>query len=126
MNSFHRKNNNQSFTAVSLTKKKLSKQADVAGIDKGSSNPIHELEPLPETRCKYVHVRSDVASMRHTVSSNGSHSMPLTVNGTAVLKFISCSSQRWVTINSVSSGVRFNRYSHISRCSMRLYSLIFL
>ena len=34
------------FTAVPLTKKKLSKQADVAGIDKGSSNPRHELGPV--------------------------------------------------------------------------------
>ena len=25
---------------------------------------------LPETRCKYFHVRSDAASMRHTVSGN--------------------------------------------------------
>ena len=33
-------------TAVPLTKKKLSKQADVAGIDKGSSNPRHELGPV--------------------------------------------------------------------------------
>ena len=41
-------------------------------------------DPLPETRCKYIHVRSDAASMRHTVSGNGSHFMPLTVNGTAV------------------------------------------
>ena len=40
--------------------------------------------PSPETRCKYVHVSSDAASMRHTVSGNGYHSMPLTVNGTAV------------------------------------------
>ena len=40
--------------------------------------------PLPETRCKYIHVRSDAASMRHTVSGSGFHSMPLTVNGTAV------------------------------------------
>jgi hypothetical protein len=40
---------------------------------------------LPETRCKYVHVRSDAASMRHTVSGNEFHSMPLTVNGTAVI-----------------------------------------
>ena len=38
----------------------------------------------PETCCKYVHVRSDAASMRHTVSGNRSHFMPLTVNGTAV------------------------------------------
>ena len=42
----------------------------------------------PETRCKYVHVRSDAASMRHTVSDNGSHSMSLTVNGTAVKSII--------------------------------------
>ena len=40
--------------------------------------------PSPETRCKYIHVRSDAASMRHTVSGNGYHSMPLTVNGAAV------------------------------------------
>ena len=33
-------------TAAPLTKKKLSKQADVAGIDKGSSNPRHELGPV--------------------------------------------------------------------------------
>ena len=33
-------------TAVPLTKKKLSKQTDVAGIDKGSSNPRHELGPV--------------------------------------------------------------------------------
>ena len=38
-----------------------------------------------ETRCKYVHVRSDAASMRHTVSGNRSHFMPLTVNETAVV-----------------------------------------
>ena len=31
------------FTAVPLTKKKLSKQTDVAGIDQGGSNPRHEL-----------------------------------------------------------------------------------
>ena len=45
-------------------------------------------DPLPETRCKYVHVRSETASMRHTASGNGSHSMHLTVNGTAVKSFI--------------------------------------
>jgi hypothetical protein len=43
-----------------------------------------EWTPSPETRCKYVHVRSDAASMRHTVSGDGVHSMPLTVNGTAM------------------------------------------
>ena len=32
--------------SLPLTKKKLSKQADVAGIDKGSSNPRHELGPV--------------------------------------------------------------------------------
>ena len=37
----------------------------------------------PETRCKYVHVRLDAASMRHTVSGNRSHSMPLTFNAIA-------------------------------------------
>ena len=41
--------------------------------------------PLPETRCKYVHVRSNAASMRHTVSGDEFHSMPLTVNGAAVV-----------------------------------------
>ena len=43
-------------------------------------------KPLPETRCKYVHVRSDAASVLHTVSGNGSQSMHLTVNGTAVTR----------------------------------------
>ena len=37
---------NLPITTVPLTKKKLSKQTDVAGIDKGSSNPIHELGPV--------------------------------------------------------------------------------
>ena len=33
-------------TAAPLSKNKLSKQADVAGIDKGSTNPRHELGPV--------------------------------------------------------------------------------
>ena len=43
---------------------------------------------LPETRCKYIHVRSDAASMRHTVSGNSFQSMPSEVNGTAVIERI--------------------------------------
>ncbi len=35
-----------SFTTVPLTKKKLSNQPDVAGIDKGSFFPRHELGPV--------------------------------------------------------------------------------
>jgi hypothetical protein len=44
--------------------------------------------PSPETHYKYVHVRSDAASMRHTVTGDGSHSMSLRVNGTAVISYI--------------------------------------
>ena len=47
--------------------------------------------PSPETRCKYIHVRSDAASMRHTVSGNRSHFMPLTINGTVVMLNINSS-----------------------------------
>jgi hypothetical protein len=39
---------------------------------------------LLETRCKYIHVRSNAASMRHTVSSNSLQFMTLRVNRTVV------------------------------------------
>ena len=62
-------------------------------------------DPLPETRCKYnlqevgsaenagavvgeQLPRSKKPAMRHTVSGDGSHSMLLSVNGTAVIYFI--------------------------------------
>ena len=38
----------------------------------------------PETRCEYFLVRSNAASMRHTVSHNSSQSMFLTLSGTAM------------------------------------------
>ena len=44
-------------------------------------------QPPPVTRCKYVHVRSDAASMRHTVTGGGRQLMSLIVSGTAVKKY---------------------------------------
>ena len=43
---------------------------------------------FPETRCKYIHVSSDAASMRHAVSGNSYQSTSLLVNGTAVFVHI--------------------------------------
>ena len=37
-----------------------------------------------ETRCEYVHVRSNAESMRHTVSNDSIQLMPLSVDRTAV------------------------------------------
>ena len=37
------------------------------------------------TRCEHIRVRSNAASMRHTVTVCRSKFMPLTVNGTAVI-----------------------------------------
>ncbi len=58
--------------------------------------------PSPETRCKYVHVRSDAASLRHTVSGNGLQFIPLTVNVTAmtcsVCLFLAC-----ITFNQIAN-----------------------
>ena len=45
-------------------------------------------QPPPVTRCKYFHVRSDAASMRHTVTGGGRQPMSLIVSGTAVMRLI--------------------------------------
>ena len=45
-------------------------------------------QPPPVTRCKYFHVRSDAASMRHTVTGGGRQLMSLIVSGTAVKKYL--------------------------------------
>ena len=44
-------------------------------------------QPPPVTRCKYVRVRSDAASMRHTATGSGHQFMSLIVNGTAVILY---------------------------------------
>jgi hypothetical protein len=41
-------------------------------------------KPLPETRYKYLPVRSTAASMRQTVSGNGFQPMSLSVNRAAM------------------------------------------
>ena len=42
------------------------------------------MQPLSETRCQHLHVRSNAASMRHTVSESDCIPYLLLVNGTAV------------------------------------------
>ena len=71
-------------------------------------------DPLPETRCKYIHVRSDAASMRHTVSGNESHFMPLTVNGTAVNKGYSLLIYKGVLLQKPELCWLFSNIYHLS------------
>jgi len=60
----------------------------VSDVKRINCRPRHEMQSLFETRCQHVHVRSNAASMRHTVSESVCIPYLSLINGIAVINNI--------------------------------------